>query len=176
MKHKSGFEWKDVQLEGSDIRTWGVPQGVHPGTSPFSDLHKQSGFTDSAADKSEEVCPWHQAGQVQQDDSDTSSCKTAWRSYLIGTQAGAWPSTSISVWWCTSAHETSNTSTTWRERRRYDTPSERRITERRITERRITERRITERRISERQITERRKLPNVEYYPTSNMLFFFILF
>jgi hypothetical protein len=27
MKHKSGFEWKDVQLEGSDIRTWGVPQG-----------------------------------------------------------------------------------------------------------------------------------------------------
>ncbi len=50
-----------------------------------------------------------------------------------------------------------------------DTPSERRITERRITERRITERRITKRRITERRITERRKLPNVEYYPTSNI-------
>ncbi len=51
----------------------------------------------------------------------------------------------------------------------WDTPSERRITERRITERRITEHRITERRITERQITECRKLPNVEYYPTSNI-------
>ncbi len=50
-----------------------------------------------------------------------------------------------------------------------DTPSERRITERRITERRITERRITECRITERRITERRKLPNIEYYPTSNI-------
>ncbi len=51
----------------------------------------------------------------------------------------------------------------------HDTPSERRITERRITERRIIERRITERRITERRITERRKLPNVEYFPTSNI-------
>ncbi len=50
-----------------------------------------------------------------------------------------------------------------------DIPSECRITKRRITERRITERRITERRITERWITERRKLPNVEYYPTSNI-------
>ncbi len=53
--------------------------------------------------------------------------------------------------------------------RKLDTPSELRITERRITERRITERRITERRITERRITEHRKLPNVEYYPTSNI-------
>jgi hypothetical protein len=52
---------------------------------------------------------------------------------------------------------------------KYDTPSERRITKRRITERRITERRITERRITERRITESQKLPNVEYYPTSNI-------
>ncbi len=51
----------------------------------------------------------------------------------------------------------------------YDTPSERRITERRITKRRITERRTTERRITERRITKHRKLPNVEYYPTSNI-------
>ncbi len=50
-----------------------------------------------------------------------------------------------------------------------DTPSERRITERRIIERRIIERRITERRITECRITERRKLPNVEYYRTSNI-------
>ncbi len=38
-----------------------------------------------------------------------------------------------------------------------------------VSERRITERRITERRITERRITERRKLPNVEYYRTSNI-------
>ncbi len=37
------------------------------------------------------------------------------------------------------------------------------------SERRIIERRITERRITERRITERRKLPNVEYYRTSNI-------
>jgi hypothetical protein len=49
------------------------------------------------------------------------------------------------------------------------TVSERRITERRIIERRIIERRIIERRITERRITERRKLPNVEYYRTSNI-------
>ncbi len=55
------------------------------------------------------------------------------------------------------------------DRSRVDTPSERRITERRITERRITEHRITERHITERRITEHRKLPNVEYYPTSNI-------
>ncbi len=50
-----------------------------------------------------------------------------------------------------------------------DTVSERRITERRITERRIIERRISERRITERRITERQKLPNTEYYKTSNI-------
>ncbi len=50
-----------------------------------------------------------------------------------------------------------------------DTVNERRITERRITERRIIKRRITERRITERRITERRKLPNAEYYRTSNI-------
>ncbi len=43
------------------------------------------------------------------------------------------------------------------------------VSERRITERQIIERRITERRITERWITERRKLPDVKYYPTSNI-------
>ncbi len=53
--------------------------------------------------------------------------------------------------------------------KRRDTVSERRIIERRITECQIIKRRITERRITERRITERRKLPNAEYYRTSNI-------